>query len=94
MSVVWNSMHVNFGYERAGGPADVVVHQGPRWIGVGWFSTALNCDLGHVQLDKGIAAIHLRLLICPYATRRNPVTISGGRSTILLHLLTRSRPEL
>jgi len=52
---------------------------------------SLNCDLGHAQLDDGIATIDLRISIFPYASHRNPVTISDGRSAILRHFLTWSR---
>ena len=72
-------MHVNVWFERNGGTADVAVHQGLRWLGVSGFVIALNCDLGHVQLDDGIADVDLGISICPYATHRNPVTISRGR---------------
>ena len=82
-------MHVRC--EGEDGPADVAIHQGPLCVGVSGFLIALNCDLGHVQLDDGIATIDLRISIHPYATPGNPVTISGGRSAILLYFLTLSR---
>jgi len=82
---------VNARCEGDEGPAELTVPQRLRRLGVSRFVGSLNCDLGHAQLDDGIATIDLRISICPYATPGNPVTISGGRSAILLYFLTLSR---
>jgi hypothetical protein len=73
------------------GSADVAIRQGLLCVGVSGFAIALNYDLGHVQLDNGIVTIDLRISICPYATHRNLVTISGGQSTTFRYFLTWSR---
>lgn len=70
------------------GSADVAIRQGLLCVGVSGFLIALNCDLGRLQLDGGIATIDLRISIFPYATPGNPVTISVGRSATLLYFLT------
>lgn len=41
-----------------------------------------NCDLGPMQLDHGIAAIDLGILISSYVTHRNPLRISIEASAV------------